>query len=487
MLTNDQLNALEALANTLTRDQQIYAAGFLQAKAGVGDTPAAASNKPTVNIYYATETGNSKGLALQLLKALKAAGYKGKNTAVNRLKIADIPTNGPAIFLASTHGEGDPPESAVGFFERLSDAGDSLKGLPIAVLGLGDRSYDIFCGAAVSLEEKLKAAGAETFQDIALFDVDYANHTPDWIANTVRNLDARYGAETSTPAVSVAAEPTIRTGLGYSRLEPITGTVKEHVNMNDTGSNKETYHIEIAYEGDITYTPGDAVGIILPEDVHQGDSAPRLYSIASSPSLHEGEVHLTVALATHTDANGTKGFGLASRYLADIQEGDDITFYIHQNQIFNLPRDDQDAIMIGPGTGIAPFRSFVYERSDRAAPGRNWVLFGDQHAHCDFLYQSEWQEHVATETVHDIDLAFSRDQDHKIYVQDKLRAKADQLIEWLDSGAALYVCGAKDPMSRDVEATLLDIIAQKKSLSADGAEAVLAELEEQNRYQKDVY
>lgn len=491
MLDQTQLGTL---LQTLNRDQKIWLSGYLQGQAG-GETQGAALaavEKPKVNLYYATETGNAKGLSLSVMKALKAAGYKVKNAAVNRLKPADIPADQIAIFLVSTHGEGDPPESAVKFFEALKAEKDgALKGLPFAVLGLGDKSYEIFCGAATQLSEHIKRLGGAAFQEDALFDVDYVAHTPAWIDQIVKTLDATYGAAAHTSAVvSPSAEPAaLKTGRGYSRLEPIKATVQSTVILNDTDSRKKTYHMELSYDdADVTYTAGDAIGIMLPPIEGEDEPpAPRLYSISSAPSVHEGEVHMTVALATYTHEDGTVGYGRASKFLADCKEGDVLDVYISQNQIFNLPSDDQDMIMVGPGTGVAPFRSFVYERSDRAANGRNWLFFGDQHAHCDFLYQAEWQEHLATEALHRLDLAFSRDQEERIYVQDKMKARAKELVEWLDGGAAFYVCGAKDPMSRDVEATLIEILTAEKGLTAEQAEDYIADMEEAGRYLKDVY
>lgn len=493
MLNKDQQQLLQQLLNTASHEQKIWLAGFMQGKIGSLDVSASAApvaNKPNVMIYYATETGNSKGLSLQLMKAVKAAGYKVKNTAVNRLKTKDIKPDVLAIFLCSTHGEGDPPESSLTFFDDINNAKDgALEGLDYAVLGLGDSSYEIFCGAATDLDKALQRLGGKPFQDNGLFDVDYASHTPTWIENTVKAMDKLVGAE-NAPALAPSTaidEQIVRTGKGYTRLEPVKGTVQHIINLNDIDSAKETYHIEIIYDDDIVYTCGDAAGILIPDAQNNGDKTPRLYSIASSPSFHEGEVHLTVALAKHKNEDGSIGYGIYSKYLADLKGGDEIEFYIHQNQIFNLPSDETDIIMIGPGTGVAPFRSFVYERSERGADGRNWLFFGDQHAHCDFLYQTEWQEHVATETLHKIDLAFSRDQEEKIYVQNRLREKAAELMAWLDNGAVIYVCGTKAPMSKDVDTALIEIIAKHKSLSTEAAEDYLADLEENNRYMKDVY
>lgn len=492
MLTKDQQQLLEQLLSSVSHEQKIWLAGYMQGQIG-GSTIAnavPAVNKPPVMIYYATETGNSKGLSLQMMKAVKAAGYKVKNSAVNRVKAANIKPDTLAIFIASTHGEGDPPESSIPFFEDVIAAKDgALEGLQYAVAGLGDSSYEIFCGAAADLDKELQRLGGKPFQGNMLFDVDYASHTSKWIADTVKAMDDLTGAtaQAAVPTLSQTEEYVVRTGKGYTRLEPVTGTIKEIVNLNDIDSNKETYHIEIEYDDDIVYTCGDAAGIIVPEDQNGGDPAPRLYSIASSPAYHAGEVHLTVALATHTNEDGSLGHGIYSKYLADLKAGDEIVFYIHQNQIFNLPTDDKDLIMIGPGTGIAPFRSFVYERSDRGSDGRNWLFFGDQHMHCDFLYQAEWQEHLATEDLNRIDLAFSRDQDHKIYVQDRLKEHSKDVMEWIDGGATIYLCGNKDPMSKDVDQALIDIIAEQKSLSVEAAADFLADLEENDRYLKDVY
>lgn len=493
MLTKDQLQLLEQLLSSASHEQKIWLAGYMQGQIGqasAGTAPATAVNKPNVMIYYATETGNSKGLSLQVMKAVKAAGYKVKNAAVNRVKIEDIKPDTLAIFLCSTHGEGDPPETALEFYERIKAAeAGALDGLQFAVAGLGDSSYEIFCGFATDLDREFQRLGAKPFQDNGLFDVDYASHTGAWIEQTVKNMDKLVGAHApeQTVSVHIADENIVRTGKGYTRLEPIIGTIKQIVNLNDIDSNKETYHIEIAYDDEVFYTCGDAAGIIIPEDRHNGDAAPRLYSIASSPSYHEGEVHLTVALAKHKTESGETGFGIYSKYLSELKEGDEITFYIHQNQIFNLPSDDTDIIMIGPGTGIAPFRSFIYERSERGSDGRNWLFFGDQHMHCDFLYQAEWQEHLATDLLQRIDLAFSRDQDHKIYVQDRLKENAKDVMEWIDGGARIYLCGNKDPMSKDVDRALIDIIASQKGISAEDAGEFLADLEEQDRYLKDVY
>jgi sulfite reductase alpha subunit-like flavoprotein len=490
MLDASQKTLLNQLLSSLTRDQQIWLSGYVWGKAEGGEavpTLAAQQEKPAVEIFYATETGNSKALALQVMNRLKNAGYKAKNSAVNRLKLEALAQQTLAIFLISTHGEGDPPESARAFFDMLTQASEgALRGLSYAVLGLGDSSYTIFCGAATTLDAQLTRLGATSLHHTTLLDVDYAAHTDRWMDALVQSLDSKFGATASITATSSTSTVT-HTGKGYSRLEPVEATVQHSVILNDRESNKQTYHLELVPNAPLAYACGDALGIMLPLGADGKEPTPRLYSIASSPLAHAGEIHLTVALATHRLEDGSIGYGLASHYLASLKAGDTVRVYVAQNQLFKLPSPDVDMIMIGPGTGIAPFRGFVYERSEAGATGRNWLFFGDQHAHCDFLYQAEWQEHIATGALSRIDLAFSRDQEHKVYVQHKMLERANELMAWIRGGASIYVCGAKDPMSHDVDAALRQIIMSQEGIDDAKAADYLADLAEAGRYVKDVY
>jgi len=210
---------------------------------------------------------------------------------------------------------------------------------------------------------------------------------------------------------------------------------------------------------------------------------PRLYSISSSLESLDGEVHLTVARDAFSIAEELK-YGLCSDHLCALKAGDTIDFYIHHNDQFRLPEDDKDVIMIGPGTGIAPFRAFLSERESAGASGRNWLFYGDQHFISDFLYQTELQQWKDSGILHELDVAFSRDQPEKIYVQDKIRQRATEFFHWLENGATLYVCGAKK-MSEDVEKTILDLLIN--SGDKEDPENYLNELKSAGRYLKDVY
>lgn len=214
--------------------------------------------------------------------------------------------------------------------------------------------------------------------------------------------------------------------------------------------------------------------------------APRLYSISSSPEAHAGEIHLTVARDTF-HINEEIKYGLCSDSLSLLKAGEEIEFYVHHNSQFRLPAPDADIIMIGPGTGIAPFRSFLAQRDAQGAAGRNWLFFGDRHFTTDFLYQTEIQDWVRTGVLTRINTAFSRDQARKVYVQHKMEHQSADLFRWLESGAHVYVCGAKEPMSVDVEQTLLNIIRKEGNKTAAQAEHYLEVLRETGRYTKDVY
>ncbi|MBO9748336.1 MULTISPECIES: assimilatory sulfite reductase (NADPH) flavoprotein subunit [Xanthomonas] len=213
---------------------------------------------------------------------------------------------------------------------------------------------------------------------------------------------------------------------------------------------------------------------------------PRLYSIASSRKRVGDEVHLAVDEVTY-QAHGHAHLGAASGFLAALGEGDTAPVYIEPNERFRVPADaDRDILMIGPGTGVAPFRSFVQERAETGAKGRNWLFFGAQHFNTDFLYQAEWQQALQRGELHGLDLAFSRDQAEKLYVQHRLRARGAEVYAWLQGGAHVYVCGAIS-MGKDVHAALLEIVASHGALDAEAASAYLTQLQVEGRYARDVY
>ncbi|AZT36188.1 NADPH-dependent assimilatory sulfite reductase flavoprotein subunit [Salmonella enterica subsp. enterica] len=215
---------------------------------------------------------------------------------------------------------------------------------------------------------------------------------------------------------------------------------------------------------------------------------PRLYSIASAQAEVESEVHVTVGVVRY-DIEGRARAGGASSFLADrVEEEGEVRVFIEHNDNFRLPANPQTpVIMIGPGTGIAPFRAFMQQRAADGAEGKNWLFFGNPHFTEDFLYQVEWQRYVKEGVLSRIDLAWSRDQKEKIYVQDKLREQGAELWRWINDGAHIYVCGDARRMAADVEKALLEVIAEFGAMDIEAADEFLSELRVERRYQRDVY
>ena len=393
-------------------------------------------------------------------------------------------------------------------------------------------------------------------------DVDYEDDANGWINRILDKLCVPVKEVHEVASVAVMA-PLKKVGKQIYK-----GTVLTHINLNDRGSNKETFHIEIAAEG-LNYTCGDSIGIVPEnnsqvvtdiiavtnvdgnktvefkkekftvyellkrkiniihlterlvkqyaeitghvieagkldlldlvkkypvqsrtqfEEILVGLNAisPRLYTIASSPAAHEGEVHI-LAVKDNYRVNGETRFGLCSNFLSALKTNAVQQFFIQPNKRFRLPAENKDIIMVGPGTGIAAFRSFLAERDATGASGRNWLFFGEQHFVSDFLYQTEIQNWYETGVLTKVNLAFSRDQKEKLYVQHKMEEHAAELYSWLHGGASFFVCGKKDPMSVDVENSLMSIIVQQGNKTAAEAKHYLEQLEAEGRFEKDVY
>ena len=215
---------------------------------------------------------------------------------------------------------------------------------------------------------------------------------------------------------------------------------------------------------------------------------PRLYSIASSPRAHPGEVHLCVGIVRY-QSHGRKRGGICSTFLADRVTGETRPrVYVHGNTAFRLPANgDTDVIMCGPGTGIAPFRAFLEDRKATAAKGKNWLFFGNPHRATDYLYQDEIEGYIADGTLAKFDVAWSRDQKEKLYVQHLMVQNGAELWAWLSNGAAFYVCGDASRMAKDVDQALLKVAEEHGSLTPDEAAAFISQLKKEKRYLRDVY
>ncbi|MEP7252077.1 MAG: flavodoxin domain-containing protein [Ginsengibacter sp.] len=563
MLAENKLKTFLELIDKSSSEERIWMNGYLNGIVSQQAPKQAGAIKSGVNkitIAYGTETGNSKKLATEFASKAKKIGINAKVQSMDQYRLNDLTKEEYFVAVISTHGDGEPPAAAKKFYDHVHQNGFKLDKLKYSVLALGDTSYPLFCKAGEDVDEQLTKLGGKRFFPIQKCDVDYEEEANEWFEELIKALD-------TNPEVSSIVAPRV-TAKKSSGKKIFNGKILGHINLNDRGSNKETFHIEIEAE-DVVYLPGDSIGIIpenkkevvdeiisitgteettnldykdellsvynllhkklnityLPErvvkqyaaiveqdvviqridlldlikiyPVKDADqftevvkilepTAPRLYSIASSPEAHSGEIHVTVAKNSFK-GDGKTEYGLASEFLACFDRDRELQFYIHPNNRFRLPNEDKNVIMIGPGTGIAPFRSFIAERDATGASGKNWLFFGEQHFVTDFLYQSEIQNWFDTGVLTKVSTAFSRDQKEKVYVQQKMMQHGHEFFEWIHTGSYVYICGTKDPMSFDVEKTLLKIIEQFGERSKVDAEKYLDDMKEDGRYITDVY
>lgn len=590
-LNPEQLARLQAATTDLTPTQLAWVSGYFwgvlnqQPGAAVATATPAATEAPTITLLSASQTGNARRVAEALRDDLLAAKLNVKLVSAGDYKFKQIANEKLLIVVASTQGEGEPPEEAVALHKFLfSKKAPKLDGTAFAVLGLGDTSYEFFCQAGKDFDSKLAELGAERLLDRVDADVEFQAAAAEWRARVVEVLKARIPKETPAQA-AVTATGAVNEVFSspYTKEEPLTATLSVNQKITGRDSEKDVRHIEIDLgDSGLRYQPGDALGVWYQNDpalVKEliellwlkgdepvsvdgktlplsealqwhfeltvntgnivenyatltrsesllplvGDKAklqhyaattpivdmvrfspaqldagaltgllrpltPRLYSIASSQAEVETEVHVTVGVVRY-DIEGRARAGGASSFLADrVEEEGEVRVFIEHNDNFRLPANPETpVIMIGPGTGIAPFRAFMQQRAAEGAEGKNWLFFGNPHFTEDFLYQVEWQRYVKEGVLNRIDLAWSRDQKEKIYVQDKLRQQGAELWRWINDGAHIYVCGDANRMAKDVEQALLDVIAEFGAMDAEAADEYLSELRVERRYQRDVY
>ena len=591
-LTDEQARQLNELLGNLEGHQIDWLSGYLagwraaqtgQPSAGGAAAASGGAEAPSLTVLYGSQTGNAEGVAEMLGEQASARGIKATVVDMADYKARQLKSESFVAVLASTHGEGDPPDGALDFHEFMhSRKAPGLKGVHYGVLALGDTSYEHFCQTGKDFDSRFAELGATQLVERVDCDVDYDDPAEVWVSAMLDAIEAKAGS--AAPAAGAQPTGSAPGKSQYDRKHPFPAPVLENIVLNGRGSNKETRHVELSLEDSgLTYRPGDAVGVypqnnpqlvaavieklglsadetvslgetqttlaaalqhyreitVLTKPLmeqwagHSGDAElqklvgdqaaltewmrgrdlldlietwpvegmgadtltgmlrklpPRLYSIASSQAAVEDEVHMTVA-AVRYESHNREREGVASTWLSDRLENDaTVPVYIDPNKNFKLPENDDAAvIMIGPGTGVAPFRAFMQEREERGAKGRNWLFFGEQHFRADFLYQSEWLAWRRQGLLEHITVAFSRDQAEKVYVQDRIRDYATELWSWLQDGAYIYVCGDADAMAPDVNEALIDVIAHEGNKSRDEATEYLRDLAREKRYQRDVY
>lgn len=588
-LTPEQLAKLQSAIGEFSPHQLAWLSGYFwgmvnQQPGTVAVTPAPAA-AASVTVISASQTGNARRVAEQLRDDLTAAGLGVTLVNAGDYKFKQIAQEKLLLVVASTQGEGEPPEEAVALHKYLfSKKAPQMAGTAFAVFGLGDTSYENFCQTGKDFDARLAELGGERLFDRADADVDFKSAAEAWRKQIVDVLKQRVPQATAAQAqVSVAGSVAQIVSSPYSKESPLTASLAVKQKITGRNSDKDVRHIEIDLgESGLSYQPGDALGVWyhndpdlveeiigliwrtgdetvtlndqtmtlrealterleltqnttvivekyaalsrderlielladkhqlqqyaqttpLPDMIRQAPAdldaeqlvallrplTPRLYSIASSQEEVGSEVHITVGVVRY-EIDGRARTGGASGYLADrLEEDGELRVFIEHNDNFRLPANPQTpVIMIGPGTGIAPFRAFIQQRAAEGAEGLNWLFFGNPHFTEDFLYQVECQRFVKDGVLSRIDLAWSRDQKHKVYVQDKLREQGAEVWRWIEQGAHIYVCGDANRMAKDVEQALLELLAEHGGMDAEQADEFLSELRVERRYQRDVY
>lgn len=568
-----------------TTEQRMWLNGYLAGLFSEAEGLPAVSSKPKtrVAVLYASQSGNSESLAESFAARLGESGFDAPCFSTGEYAVADLAREKHLLLVASTWGDGDPPDNAVEFWNTLrDDAHPRLEELSYSVLALGDSNYLNFCAQGKAFDARLEALGAKRIVPRTDCDTDFDAPAAAWFESVCSALASLQGeaAPTAKPAAS-ANEPK------WSKKNPFPARLLMNRRLNGRESERDTRHFEIELTGsDLEYEVGDVLGVYgqnhpqavdeltallafdgdalvtLPEgetmslrralievyDIRtvnrplleawrqvsdseplrqllapgaEGEAeaylwgreiidlvaehrprfadpsdflallrklGPRLYSISSSPKAHPGEVHLTIARVAY-EAHGRRRHGVCSTYLTDrVYPEGEVRVFVQQAKHFKLPDDpDIPIIMVGPGTGIAPFRAFLEEREATGASGLNWLFFGNPHEAVDFLYREQLEKMQANGVLTRLDTAWSRDQETKIYVQDRMIEAGAELWKWLEEGAHFYVCGDAKRMAKDVDEALLAVIAKHGAKSDTESAAYLATMKREKRYQRDVY
>jgi sulfite reductase (NADPH) flavoprotein alpha-component len=418
-----------------------------------------------LDVDYEAPAAEWRKQALEKVKETLATGDDSNNGQVVQLPV------GQAAHAVSQYTKQNPYTATLLASQKITgrDSGKDVRHIEIDLEGSG-LTYQPGDALGVWFENSPKLAAA-ILKQVSLTGEEQVDVDGKQIS-LQKALVEKYEITSSNPQ-----QVTAFTELsGSKKLEKLTADKDK---LRQYAGNTQV--IDLLSEKKTKLTAEQLVGLLR-------RLTPRLYSIASSQTEVDEEVHLTVGVVEYQQGDESR-FGGASSFLSHrLEEGDEVKVFIEHNNNFKLPQNDNvPVIMIGPGTGIAPFRSFVQERDNRDAEGKNWLFFGDRTFTQDFLYQVEWQKYLKSGVVNQLDVAFSRDQQEKVYVQHRILEHSAQVWQWLQDGAYIYVCGDATRMAKDVHEALITIVEQQGKKNREEAEQFVNDLRKAKRYQRDVY
>ncbi len=514
--------------------------GFL---AGTFAAPAEVAPEPDVLVLFASQTGGAEEHARSAAAALESSGVRVGVLGMDQAHPARLaPTT---LLVSSTFGDGGPPDNGESFWASLSAAdAPRLDGNRFAVLAFGDSSYADFCGHGRRLDERFAELGARRLLDRVECEPGEDERVSAWSSQVVELLA---GGGAVIPAPRAPERPTRRSPyssrlvrnvrlnaqgstkevrqVGFARDEELAYQAGDSLGVwpvNDPLVVREVAGLtglepEVLRELDLTRPSPDLVRFVARHSRKEGLTPqwcwgrqtadvlqafpvraepaewlgllkplqPRQYSISSAPEAHPDEVQLTVSAVRF--GNPVR-HGVCSTFLADRAQGQDLRIFVQPSPAFRPPADpDAPMVMIGPGTGVAPFRAFLQHRRAHGAAGPNWLFFGERSSATDWYYRQEFEDWREDGFLTRLSLAFSRDQPEKVYVQDRMRQHGAQLWNWIADGAHVYVCGDASRMAADVDAALREVVAEHGGMSAEDAALHVTAMARQKRYVRDVY